>query len=197
MRAFFLAWCLALAVASRPARQGIHWPVIAPVRASRTFTKPGWGRTDTPFLAFLRDVNGRPIYKFECHNGNFDQDAGIYYSGDFQCALFAVRGVQRTSWNLLATASRTEQTSDWANRGRMFASQLRGRCRLYPEYSTLRNFELRGMLVSLKFDDIEWSAGGKRLAGFRFTFEARPDPAATSATAAPPTGPRPPLGCFP
>ena len=40
----------------------------------------------------------------------------------------------------------------------MRAAQLRGKCLAYPEYSTDRHFKLRGMLITLQFSGMEWSA---------------------------------------
>jgi len=78
-------------------------------------------------------------------------------SGDFQCGLFALKGTTRTSGNLLAADTKNELSTDWWNRGRMRAAQLRGECLKHPEYSTDRRFKLRGMLLTLRIADVKWS----------------------------------------
>jgi hypothetical protein len=110
-------------------------------------------------------------------------------SGDFQCALFAVKGRYLRSGDLLAPAT------DRLNRGRMHAAQLRAPCLDYPEYSTLRHFKLRGMLVTLGFTDPRWRSG--KLIGFTLTLSATPDESAASPTPEHVAGPEPPASCYP
>jgi hypothetical protein len=124
--------------------QANKWPVVQPLRERRTFVSPGRDTADTPFLAFIKDSKDVPIYKLECHNGNYENESEINFSGDFHCALFAVKGDTLKSGDLLAANTRNERSTDWWNRGRMFSDQLRGECLAYPEYSTIRHFKLRG-----------------------------------------------------
>lgn len=84
--------------------QSSKWPTIRPLEEKKVFINPGQNNTDTPFAAFIKDSNGVPVYKLECHNGNYEDESEINFSGDFQCALFAVKGAticwpqtQRTS----------------------------------------------------------------------------------------------------
>jgi hypothetical protein len=39
------------------------WPVIQPLEEKRVFISPGQNNTDTPFLAFIKNNDGFPIYK--------------------------------------------------------------------------------------------------------------------------------------
>jgi hypothetical protein len=147
-------------------------------------------------------TSGVPIYKFECHNANYQDGREMNFSGDFQCALFAVDGAKVTSGNLLAANTRDEQSTDWWNRGRMRSAQLRGKCLAYPEYSTDRHFRLRAMLITLGFTSIEWSVrtdqpNNPRLAKFTFTLDVIPDKAAITANAVLPASPMPPSSCYP
>ncbi len=135
-----------------------NWPIIQPLHGQRTFINPGRGNADTPFLALIKDAGGVPIYKLECHNGNYENESEMNFSGDFQCALFALKGDALASGDLLAANTRNEQSTDWWNRGRMRSAQLREPCLAFPEYSTDRRFKLRGMLITLRFSGIQWSA---------------------------------------
>lgn len=179
------------------------WPAIRPLHEVHTFRTPVNSNADTPFLAFIRSTKGVPVYKVECHNGNYDNESEIDFSGDFQCALFALwKGSEIASWNLLAANTKNELSSDWWNRGRMHSAQLRGVCLAYPEYSTDRHFKLRGMLVTLRFSDTKWSTGKDShvnpiLVGFTFGLDVVPDRAAQSSRAELPAGPKPPGSCYP
>lgn len=178
------------------------WPIIRPLEERRAFINPGQNNADTPFVVVIEDSGSVPAYKLECHNGNYQDGSEMNFSADFQCALFAVKGATRTSGNLLAADTKDELSTDWWNRGRMRAPQLRGECLKYPEYSTDRRFKLRGMLLTLRFTDVKWNPGkdqpdGPTLAGFTFFLKAIPDESAQSSRAAVPIGPRPPAACYP
>jgi hypothetical protein len=181
--------------------QASKWPVIQPLEEKRDFINPGQNNADTPYVAFIKDSGGLPIYKLECHNGNYEDESQMNFSGDFQCALFVVEGTTRTSGNLLAADTKDELSTDWWNRGRMRAAQLRGECLRYPDYSTDRRFKLRGMLLTLRFTDIQWRGrsgqNSPHLARFTFIFKAIPDNSARSPRAGTVTGPKPPATCYP
>jgi len=110
--------------------------------------EPGKDGRDTPLVIFIKYRTGLPVYRLEFHNGNYEDSSEIDYSGDFQCALFALQGGTRVSWNLLATDEQAEQKSDCLNRGRMTTRQTWGDCGAKPEYGRIRHFRLRGMRTS-------------------------------------------------
>lgn len=178
------------------------WPVVRPWKETRTFADPT-GEADTPFSAFIRDVRGNAVYKLECHNGNYDNETEMTFSGDFQCALFALgRDFKLLGTGLLAANTPDEMSSDWWNRGRMLANQLRGKCLKYPEYSTDRQFKLRGLLLTIRFSGMEWGPakdvqGNPMLTKFTVTFSIVPDKSARTPRAALPPGPKPPEACYP
>lgn len=175
------------------------WPTIQPVEAKQNYVHPGMNGTDTAFLLLLRSRNGTPLYKLECHNGNYEETSELNFSGDFQCALFALKDGDRASWNLLATNSKAEQGSDWLNRGRMTANQLWGDCGAIPEYGVTREFRLRGMLLRFRFTDLQWSPSSEhrqpQLEGFTFEVSALPDRGAVEATASSPGTSTVPSAC--
>jgi hypothetical protein len=193
---------IVLAAAASLFAQASKWPVIRPLEEKKAFINPGQNNADTPFIAFIKDSNGVPVYKLECHNGNYEDESEMNFSGDFQCALFAVKGVTRTSGNLLAVGTKNELSVDWWNRGRMRAAQLRGECLKYPGYSIDRHFRLRRMLLTLRFADIKWSSEKNQqneplLAGFTFLLKVVPDESAQSSSAGLEPGPKPPTACYP
>jgi hypothetical protein len=174
------------------------WPVIQPLREERTFSLVGNEEADAPLTVFLKDTKNTPVYKLECHNGNYDDSSAISFSGDFQCALFAIKGEVRTSWNLLATDEAAEQRSDWFNRGRMTSGQVWGECGADPEYGTIRHFRSRGMQITIEYKDFKWfPAEGNRhpLSGFTVVISAVPDATAQSPAAERIKTPRPPKAC--
>jgi hypothetical protein len=193
-----LALLLILALASTA--QTTDWPAIRPLHGIHAFDGLANG-ADTPVLVSIKDVTGVPIYKLECHNGNYEDDSGYGFSGAFQCVLFAVHGDKPTSGNLLADAE-DQQGTTWWNRGRMRDDQLRGKCLAYPEYSTLRHFRVRGMLITFRFSKIEWATarGDDNNPGidkFTFSLDVVPDEAAHGSVAEVPKGPRPSESCYP
>ncbi len=177
------------------------WPEIRPVEVSRTFdvSKPG----DTPFTLLIENGAGTPTYKLECHNGDYDDMSEMNYSGDFQCALFALGpDGERLSWNLLATDEKEERSSDWYNRARMVAGELYGACGENPDYGRIRRFRLRGMAITFWFENLVWQAGGRRdvgdhrLAAFRFRFRVVNDRGALTSVANRGATPRPLTACY-
>lgn len=134
--------CMLVAAASPMVAQQAHWPTIQPVEVTRTYDVSGRRATDTPLRLIVRDVNGKPAYRLECHNGDYDEESEFNYSGDFHCALFALHG-SRASENLLATEDSVQQGSDWMNRGRMLTWQLYGACGDVPDNGRTRRFQLR------------------------------------------------------
>jgi len=196
-------YCMFLALISGlpGVAQAKSWPTIQPLHESQLIVVPG-EEVDTPFLAFVKRVDGTPIYKLECHNGYYEDTSEINFSGAFQCALFEVHGKTVTGVNLLATAGRDEPDTEWWNRGRMLSHQLRGECLNYPEYSTLRHVRVRGMLITLGFTDVKWSSEQNRegypmLESFRLSVDIVPDKNAQTSRAEPAPGPTPPRSCYP
>lgn len=182
--------------------QAGNWPMIQPLHEARTFVNQSPPNTDNPFLVLIKDTAGNPIYKLECHNGNYGDGKGMNFSGDFQCALFSLNRSSLTSGNLLAANTSNEQSTDWWNRGRLRSAQLRGSCLQYQEYSTDRHFRLRGMQITLRFTDVEWGAhkdqrNNPLLERFKLILDVAPDPDAHSPTAELPPGPEPPRSCYP
>ena len=182
--------------------QAGNWPVVRSLRETRTFTNVGKDNVDTPLRALIKDSAGVSVYSVICHSGNYEGRGEINFSGDFQCALFAVKGEARTSGNLLAVDAKDERSADWWNRGRMRSAQLRGEWLAYPEYSTMRHFKLRGMRFTMRYWDIEWSAskdqqGNPRLGQFAFSLDVSPDRTAHTNAAQRAVGPEPPAQCYP
>jgi hypothetical protein len=177
-----------VASSSGGAQQG-HWPTIKPAEVERTYDVSQSRSADTPLSLILRDVNHKPVYRLECHNGAYDVLSEYSYSGDFHCALFALKRGSQASWNLLATSNPAQQRSDWMNRGRMLAWQLYGTCGDVPDYGRNRRFRLRHMQLTLQFKNIRWRTGTRPLDPVldRFTVRvhASPDANARTETSAP------------
>jgi hypothetical protein len=200
LRAFALVSLSICAVAS--SAESNKWPIIRSLKEKRVITGLDKEDADASVITFIKDVREVPIYKLECHTGKYDDGSEINFSGDFQCALFAVKGTGLTSGDLLAADTKDELSTDWWNRGRVRSAQLRGECLRYRDYSTDRHFKLRGMLVTLQFTDIKWSnlndkQGNHLLAGFTFDLKADPDESARSSRSELVAGPTPPISCYP
>jgi hypothetical protein len=147
------------------------WPEVRPLVREWRIPDVSGTSLDTPALEYIRGLNGRPLYRLECHNGNYSDQSEMNFSGKFQCALFALEDGKTDSWNLLA--DRTEQDSDWGNRGRMLSEQLSGSCSKWPEYGARRAFFLRGMSITLLFKDLQWKYIKQNRELVAFTFELK------------------------
>jgi hypothetical protein len=193
--------CAVIVTLSHNTAHAASWPVIQALRETITFVNRSSPHNQRPFRVLIKDVAGTPVYKLECHSGDSDDDSEMNFSGDFQCALFALSGSSVTSGNLLAADTPNERSTDWWNRGRLRAAQLRGKCLLYTEYSTDRHFRLRGMQVELRFTDVRWGAPNKQnnpsLDRFKLAVDVVRNTGAGSSTAELPRGPKPPESCYP
>lgn len=201
-RVFIVSATLSLAITRSALAGAVEWPKVRPLKVVKTFVRPGYKNSDTPLFAYIRTVAGARAYKIECHNGNYDNESEMNFSGEFQCALFALRNGVLVSGNLFAANVRDELSTDWWNRGRMRSAQLRGECLRFPDYSTNRIFELRGMRIILRFSDFEWnrnkdSARLMQLQRFTVSLIVKADGRALTPRAQIPRGPRPPASCYP
>jgi hypothetical protein len=175
------------------------WPHMAPFESTYRFHNLASGQ-DTPVLLTLKDVRGVPRYRLECHNGDYNGEWVISFSGTLHCAVVAIDGDKITSWNLLAEDTPAQQSSDWSNRGRFLSTHLRKPCSAYREYGLDRTFSFRGLKFTLRLRELEWSdqsqQGRSRLTGFTLEIAARYDAHATTASAAHVSLPAPPRECF-
>jgi hypothetical protein len=174
--------------------------VVEPLHERHTFNDLAKSNADTPFLVYLKGTEGVAFYKLECHNGFYENDTGVDFSGDFQCVLFAIDGNKVTTGNLLAVDNKDERSTDWFNRGRILSEQLRGACAGYPEYESVRHFKLRGMLITFQFTDLEWARliDQNKLILNKFTFDLSVvlDKRNQTAAAEPVKGAKPPNSCY-
>lgn len=174
------------------------WPAIAPISSEHSYVDDLKGN-DTPFVLVVRDVAGNPVYRLECHNGDYDNVSGFNFSGDFDCALFALSSGVPSSHDLLATNAEAKVGRDWYNRGRMLAGQLWEGCEAVPEYGAVRHFMLRGMLITFEFKDLTWfpfeDFHRPRLRAFTFAVSFVVDSQAQTALAAPVGEPMPSGRC--
>jgi len=200
MLPFRASACVSLIVASLLAgvRAIVAWPPVLPVHKTYTFAHLAQSKRDTPARMFVMGIGGDTLYRIECHNNNYDNTYDMTYSGDFQCGLWAWARGEITTGDLFADSSKDQQTSDWlVNRGRMLALQLSDQCSTYPEYGLVRHFRTRGMLVTLQFGDLRWSASssGRQLDEFTVDISVAPDPSAVTATSETIPEKMPPRGC--
>lgn len=173
------------------------WPPVLPVHKTYTFAHSGENGEDTPVKVFVLGTTNDTLYRIECHNSDYNDTYDLNFSGDFQCALWAVTRGELTSGNLLADSTKLQQESEWFNRGRLLAKQVSGQCASYPEYGLTRHFRTRGMVVILAFGDIHWSMSTRprRIEQFTVDITVEPDSTAQSATSETAIAPMPPRGC--
>jgi len=174
------------------------WPSVSSVFVQQDY-RADTNNQDFPFSLAIKDGSGVAVYKLECHSGEYESQTEMNFSGTFHCALFAIKGDRRASWNLLATAERAEQQSDWNNRGRMISDQLWADCAHYEEYGEIRHFKLRAMVITFRFSQVEWfpfeQFDRHKLRSFIFSVSVLPDASIDSEQAEPVVNKRPPRSC--
>jgi hypothetical protein len=174
--------CAVLSAATIP----LDWPRVAPL--SESFFFPDASKAGAKL--YIRGINGEPIYVLECHTYGYEGNSKFDYSGDFECSLGSIYPVH-DSYSTLLTYDPI-QTRDWESRARVFAEELYEACADYPEYGRERNFRLRGMKLSFKFSDVQFTRdrlvgdrprGSLALRSFRFDVQVVADPTAVSQIA--------------
>jgi hypothetical protein len=145
------------------------YPVVAALQ--RTFDVPDVGKANVSLD--IPSVNGASLYRLECRSsGNSPEPASFDYSGDFECKLSSVGGLEPYSTLLTEDA---HQSRDWESRGRFFSAELRGDCARIPEFGATRHFKLRGMKLTLQALDAVFTERGN-LSSLKLAVTVRPDP---------------------
>ncbi len=168
------AVCLA---ESHYAAGGTSWPVVRPLHESFIISTPPRAVVKT----FTRDQAGKARYLFVCRNAEDESVPGVIYSGDLDCRLLAAEWGEIGA-NLLVE-SHAPNIAPWYSRGRMVARELYADCASYPEYGRVRHFRLRGMKITMEFDDIRFvpvkGNPSPRLASYTLRLTVEPDSSAT------------------
>jgi hypothetical protein len=146
---------------------------------------------------FLRDLNGKRLYWFGCHNTDFSgtsrdpfhDDENDYYG--FDCHLHDLK--DENGYNLLSYSP--DHKEDFS-RALTVWEELQGRCADYPDWGRKREIRLRGMRIILEFKDFRLSkhpnrVGTKKMYGedvqsFRLDVRISPDSSASFEIAGPP-----------
>lgn len=146
----------------------IRYPAVQPT--TRTFPVPVLADADVKL--FIKSKDGLPVYELQCHPGGFEGDPEFDYSGDFECRLSSVGGHDEYSTLLTEDA---HQSRDWESRGRFFASELRDPCSRVAHFGAVRDFRLRGMLLTLEIQDPQFDDATK-LKSLTLRVTVVPDP---------------------
>jgi len=137
----------ALSVSVLSAQNGARtWPDVQSLEESFAISDPAKAVVRT----LVRDRKGAPIYLFVCRTGDDESVAKVNYAGDLDCRLIPAE-LGEVEQNLLVEAP---NLAAWYSRGRMFARELAGDCARYPEYGRVRNFRLRGLHLTMIFEDV-------------------------------------------
>lgn len=162
--------------AGEPAPVTGPWPKIRPLEESFVVSDPPRAVIKT----FIYDESGNRVYLFVCRNSEDASVPNVLYAGDLDCRLL------EASWgevehNLLLETHHP-RTAAWYSRGRMFAYELHGDCANYPEYGRVRHFRLRGMKMTLVFDNVKFAvappAAPARLTSYTLRLKVEQDPTA-------------------
>ena len=159
----------------------IGWPTIASIGDSVFFDG---SIEEFAYSLPLRDTHGNTRYYLLCHGGSDNHldslggRMGANLVGPLSCRLnFDGR---LTGLSLLGEDS----APVWHSRSQFHTSELIGRCGEYPEYGRLRNFRLRGMVLTLATEDLATSDDGSL--SLTLKISVRGDESARSSRAEPP-----------
>lgn len=150
------------------------WPQIKTIQKQVLISEPS--SSSAGIELEIREKSGRPLYELKCHSGDYVSADNLQYSGLIQCYLFSLPSKSET--NLLADDN--IQPADWTNRGRFLLEHILPKCSHYPEWGSVRHFELRGMTLTLSISDITWAeqSGDDRVVkSYRLNISAEPKPA--------------------
>jgi hypothetical protein len=165
---------LALAWAAQSNRTD-DYPTVRPSAA--VFSVPNVDRADVEYL--IRSDKDQPIYKLQCHHAGFRKDPDFDYSGDFECRLNSVGNADQFSTMLTEDV---RQSRDWQSRGRFLAASLHAPCSQIAHFGAVRDFRLRGMILTLEIVDPQFD-DATTLKSLTLRVEVRPDPSAHSPIA--------------
>src|SRR6266702_2828140 len=145
----FLLLLVAIAFADGQQMKGRKrsWPEVAPL--DRTFL---FNSGDPHVEAAVTSKDGKSLYRFVCHEGDYEDDETGSYNFLFQCKLVPLDaregGVDLFLPSMNWRRSRTRAT---------FNSGLDGKCKDHPYYGSRRVFFVRGMRVELETSDFSFS----------------------------------------
>lgn len=127
---------------------------------------------------------GEVLYWVYCGGGkdkyldSFYDRFDINYVGPLFCSLTDFEGPSEATW------LSSDGSSIWHSRGQFHYRQLLGACGDYPEFGKVRNFKLRGMLITLEISDV--NEVNKTIQDFLLTIKVTKDTTALTAQAEPP-----------
>ena len=172
MKTYFavMMFCLLMSVSA----SAQSYPVPASIR--KTFDVSNVSKADISLQIKARD--GRALYALQCHSAGYEGDSSFEYSGDFECRLILAEG--QNTYSTLLTED-LNQSRDWESRGRFFAASLESECANIPEFGAVRNFELRGMRLTLRISDPTFR--DDKLHSLKLTVDVAADPNAHRAIA--------------
>lgn len=127
----------------------------------------------------IRNRAGKVLYTLACIGGStpYLDDLGGKMDENFNSPMcfFLGEGEKDVTGKLLCE----DGAAHWFSRGQIYYPELLGACGDYPEFGKVRHFRLRGMLLTIKFQNIELDAKGL-LRYMDIHISGRPDRSITS-----------------
>ncbi len=123
-----------------------RWPAVQPVNKVFEVSDP----KKAVIRTFIHGAKGERLYLFVCRTGDDESVPDVIYTGDLECRLVPARWGENEETLLVEEHG----LKAWFSRGRMLARELYCECGSYPEYGRVRHFRLRGMGVTIEFQDV-------------------------------------------
>ena len=116
------------------------WPTIKP-ESKAVFVEDANDPSRASLEMTIYAKEGSSLYNLTCHSGDYES-TDPNYSGILQCFLF--KRVKEDKGDDLLNSSRLS-TRSWDSRARFLKIQLEPKCSEYPDWGTVRHFQLRDM----------------------------------------------------
>lgn len=149
---------------SKSVGHNFQWPEITEIDQS---FEASLSRNGFQHHIDIMSETGQKLYKLSCYSGDdSDQDkwssiTPVIPIADLSCVMFGEQ--QNRPWQSLLSQAGDQR--DYQSRGFFWKSQITGKCGTYLEYGRKRNFQLRGLELSIALSPTEqqniWSVNVK------------------------------------
>ena len=165
-----VALSLAAAAATKP---GKSWPPVTIQHHNYVFD--GRSSYASAGVTIFNAADGKALYNLTCHNAQSGSAAN--YGGLIECRLFSVAD---DTVNLFRPPS--DAAAATVRRAQFFGGHTRPGCRKFKYWGSVRDFDLRGMRITLTVHDFI-PASGATAARFQLDIDTADRPGATGAFA--------------
>lgn len=183
LRVIILFWSLTFHSIDVGAAEKIPWPTISPLHAVFTVS------TEEPHIeTTIFSKEGKPLYHFTCHPGDYVDEYGSDYDHMYQCKMIPVDS-NDILFDLFKPSEKWNKTR---TRALFNYEHVAGGCKNHPYYGSKRQFSMRYMDVTLEIVKFSSPSMADMLKGkqkpyfsFQMVVDIRPNPEAVLSHVSP------------